>query len=103
MEKQAEAISKGLTADISPSILVALYEIMLRIRRFEEKIVEVYPEQEMRCPTHLSIGQEAAAVGVCAALRHRLIDQSASVHRGEPGERRGRGQRHQQIGFGGKC
>ena len=36
-----------------------LYE-MLRIRMVEEKIVELYPEQEMRCPTHLSIGQEAA-------------------------------------------
>lgn len=41
---------------------------MLRIRKVEEKIVELYPEQEMRCPTHLSIGEEASAVGVCANL-----------------------------------
>lgn len=52
-----------------PDALLAMYEVMLRIRKYEDKIVEVYPEQEMRCPTHLSIGQEAAAVGVCAALR----------------------------------
>ena len=34
----------------------------------EERIVGLYPEQEMRCPVHLSIGQEAAAVGVCSVL-----------------------------------
>ncbi len=41
---------------------------MLRIRMVEERIVDLYPEQEMRCPVHLSIGQEAAAVGVCSVL-----------------------------------
>jgi TPP-dependent pyruvate/acetoin dehydrogenase alpha subunit len=46
-----------------------LYRAMLRTRMVEEKIVALYPEQEMRCPTHLCIGQEAVATGVCAALR----------------------------------
>lgn len=46
-----------------------LFRSMLRIRRIEEAIAERYAEQEMRCPVHLSIGQEAVAVGVCAALR----------------------------------
>jgi TPP-dependent pyruvate/acetoin dehydrogenase alpha subunit len=41
---------------------------LLRIRLVEERIAELYPEQEMRCPVHLSIGQEAVAVGVCSAL-----------------------------------
>jgi len=41
---------------------------MLRIRRVEEAIAERYVEQEIRCPTHLCIGQEAIAVGVCNAL-----------------------------------
>ena len=31
---------------------------MKRIRLVEEKISEKYSEQKMRCPTHLSIGQE---------------------------------------------
>jgi len=44
------------------------YAAMLRIRRVEEAIAERYSEQEMRCPVHLSIGQEAAAVGACAPL-----------------------------------
>mgnify|MGYP001479304511 CR=1 FL=1 len=41
---------------------------MIRIRMVEERIVDLYQEQEMRCPVHLSIGQEAAAVGVCSVL-----------------------------------
>lgn len=45
-----------------------LFRRMLRIRMVEERIAGLYPEQRMRCPIHLSIGQEAAAVGVCAAL-----------------------------------
>jgi len=47
---------------------IALYRGMLRLRLIEETIAERYSEQEMRCPVHLSIGQEAAAVGACAAL-----------------------------------
>ena len=42
---------------------------MLRIRLTEETLADRYKEQEMRTPTHFSIGQEAVAVGVCAALR----------------------------------
>ncbi len=42
---------------------------MIRIRRVEETLAELYPAQEMRTPTHFSIGQEAVAVGVCGALR----------------------------------
>ena len=46
---------------------------MLRIRRAEEAIGERYAEQEMRCPCHLAIGQEAVAAGACAALRPRDV------------------------------
>jgi TPP-dependent pyruvate/acetoin dehydrogenase alpha subunit len=48
--------------------LPALYNSMLRIRRAEEAIANRYHEQEMRCPVHLCIGQEAIAAGVCANL-----------------------------------
>ena len=40
----------------------------LRIRMVEEKIIELYPTDQIQSPVHLSIGQEAAAVGVCANL-----------------------------------
>lgn len=42
---------------------------MVRIRAIEETIADEYARQEMKTPMHLSIGQEAVAVGVCAALQ----------------------------------
>ncbi|WSM88558.1 pyruvate dehydrogenase (acetyl-transferring) E1 component subunit alpha [Actinacidiphila glaucinigra] len=41
---------------------------MLRIRRFEERCVELYSAAKIRGFVHLYIGEEAVAVGVCAAL-----------------------------------
>ncbi len=52
---------------------------MMRIRCAEETLADLYAEQEMRTPTHFSIGQEAVAVGVCAALD--LEDVIYSGHR----------------------
>ena len=54
-----------------------MYFAMLRIRMVEEKIAELYSEQEMRCPVHLSIGQEAVAVGICEHLDQKDIVMSA--------------------------
>lgn len=45
-----------------------LLSAALRIRLVEEKIIELYPTDLIQSPVHLSIGQEAVAVGVCAAL-----------------------------------
>jgi pyruvate dehydrogenase E1 component alpha subunit len=45
----------------------------------EEAIAQRYPEEEMRCPIHLCIGQEAVAVGVCDALSRS--DKVFSNHR----------------------
>jgi TPP-dependent pyruvate/acetoin dehydrogenase alpha subunit len=52
---------------MTPSLLQH-YRAMLRIRRIEEALADRYAEQQIRCPMHLCIGQEAIAVGVCAAL-----------------------------------
>jgi len=41
---------------------------MLRIRRFEEKCVELYSETKIRGFLHLYIGEEAVAVGVMSPL-----------------------------------
>ena len=49
------------------------------IREVEERIALRYPEQEMRCPTHLSIGQEAVASAVGLLLHKK--DQAVSTHR----------------------
>ena len=48
---------------------LSLLHGMLRIRLVEEKIADLYPQQEMRCPIHLCIGQEAIPVGVCSNLK----------------------------------
>jgi len=56
-----------------------LFYDILRIRLVEGEIAKRYADQEMRCPVHLSIGQEAAAVGVCAALTRQ--DRMFSTHR----------------------
>ena len=45
-----------------------LFYQAMRIRLVEEKIIELYPSDLIQSPVHLSIGQEAVAVGVCANL-----------------------------------
>ncbi len=59
---------------------INLLERMIYVRAVEEAIAEFYAEQEMRCPIHLSIGQEApaAATGLCL----RDTDYIVSTHRG---------------------
>ncbi len=45
-----------------------LFQDALRIRMVEEKIIELYPTDLIQSPVHLSIGQEAVAVGLCQNL-----------------------------------
>lgn len=58
---------------------LTLEQQLLRIRLIEEAIAARYSEQKMRCPVHLSIGQEAVAVGVCSQLKQ--TDLVVSGHR----------------------
>jgi acetoin:2,6-dichlorophenolindophenol oxidoreductase subunit alpha len=53
---------------------------MLRIRLFEETLADLYTRGLLVGVVHLSVGQEATAVGVCSALREG--DQITSTHRG---------------------
>jgi TPP-dependent pyruvate/acetoin dehydrogenase alpha subunit len=46
-----------------------LFRSLFLIRRVEEEIARVYPSDKIMSPVHLSIGQEAISVGVCATLR----------------------------------
>lgn len=66
--------------DTGFDVRLKLLEKMILIRVVEEAIAERYSGNEMRCPTHLSIGQEApaAAAGVCL----RGSDYIVSTHRG---------------------
>jgi TPP-dependent pyruvate/acetoin dehydrogenase alpha subunit len=57
-----------------------LLRAMLLIRRFEEKVDHLFAAGELRGTSHLSAGQEAVAVGACAALHPD--DYITSTHRG---------------------
>ncbi|MBI4589646.1 MAG: thiamine pyrophosphate-dependent dehydrogenase E1 component subunit alpha [Candidatus Rokubacteria bacterium] len=69
-----------MTDTARPDQLLEMYTAMVRIRRFEERVRELYANGRIPGFIHLSIGQEAVAVGVCAALRRD--DYLLSTHRG---------------------
>src|ERR1051326_7021915 len=56
-----------------------LYREMLLIRRFEERCNALFLQGKIPSTLHLYIGQEAVAVGVCAALRKE--DYVLGTHR----------------------
>ncbi len=51
--------SEKYTALMLEQTGMELYRMMKRIRMVEESIADRYHEQEMRCPVHLCVGQEA--------------------------------------------
>jgi len=60
--------------------LVEMYRRMLLIRRFEERVSALHRDGEIPGLLHLSVGQEASAVGACWPLRPD--DIITSTHRG---------------------
>lgn len=59
----------GLKTGHSDASAVALYKSMCRIRRVEEALIrEYHPRDEMRCPIHFCIGQEAAPAALGLTL-----------------------------------
>ncbi len=59
--------------------LARLYRTSLRIRLIESRIAELYPQGKMRCPVHLSIGQEIPSA-IIEQVR-KFGDQAISTHR----------------------
>jgi acetoin:2,6-dichlorophenolindophenol oxidoreductase subunit alpha len=59
---------------------LSMYRQMVRIRLFEEQVNDLYKTARMPGLAHLYSGEEAVAVGVCAALRRD--DYITSTHRG---------------------
>jgi TPP-dependent pyruvate/acetoin dehydrogenase alpha subunit len=61
--------------------LLKAYESLVKIRMVEERISTQYGDQKIRCPVHLSIGQEAVAVGICEfSDRSDLVVSSHRAH-----------------------
>ncbi len=65
---------------LEPAILLHAFRMMHLIRCFEEKAEQLYGLGKVHGTMHLSIGQEASAVGSCLALRRD--DYILSTHRG---------------------
>ena len=59
--------------------LLKCYKLASRIRAVEETIAQEYPNGEMRCPVHLSIGQEL--VSAVVGLNQQKQDTAISSHR----------------------
>lgn len=57
-----------------------MYQRMLRIRGFEQRVQQLFEERALRGTAHSAVGQEAIAAGVCAALDRG--DVVFSHHRG---------------------
>jgi pyruvate dehydrogenase E1 component alpha subunit len=60
--------------------LLRMYSQMLRIRRVEERLLEIFAQGKIPGFIHVSIGQEAVPVGVCSVLRPD--DYISNTHRG---------------------
>src|SRR4029077_585081 len=60
--------------------LAAIYRSMLRIRRFDEGVMDLFKEGLVKGTAHSYVGQEAVAAGACAALTKD--DFVVSHHRG---------------------
>lgn len=78
-EKHSDPVVTKTVTDISSLTLRTMYVTMLRIRKFEERVAELVSQQEILCPCHLYIGEEAVATGVCSTLRKD--DWAFSNHR----------------------
>jgi len=59
---------------------INLLATMLRIRKVELQVAEMYRQHKLLCAPHLYEGEEAIAAGVCANLRRD--DYITSTHRG---------------------
>src|SRR5438067_11850623 len=64
----------------SRQLSLSLYERMVRIRAFEEKVQQLFKLGKLPGFVHLYIGEEAVAVGACSVLRDG--DRITSTHRG---------------------
>jgi pyruvate dehydrogenase E1 component alpha subunit len=68
VDKKASAKKKSNQVTYSKEQYLFWYELMLRIRRFEERALMMYGQQKIRGFCHVYIGQEAIAAGIESAL-----------------------------------
>tara|TARA_Y100001970_G_C13912606_1_gene689286 strand:+ start:385 stop:786 length:402 start_codon:yes stop_codon:yes gene_type:complete len=59
--------------------VLKIYKKFVTIRLLEEEIIKRYEQGSMRCPTHISIGQEGIAAAFSSVVKKR--DYVISTHR----------------------
>jgi len=81
MTPETKILSRTADKEDLPGVeqLIWMYHTMRMIRRFEERVNELYLQGRIPSTLHLYIGQEAVATGVCANLRQG--DTILSTHR----------------------
>ena len=57
-----------MAAEVGKDKLLEMYRTMQTIRQFEERLRDIFKEGKIPGFVHVSIGEEASATGVCAAL-----------------------------------
>jgi len=68
-DKKVKSNGKKTNKALDKATYMNWYEVMLRIRRFEEASLKAYSQQKIRGFLHVYIGQEAIAAGIVSALR----------------------------------
>jgi 2-oxoisovalerate dehydrogenase E1 component len=69
-----------MTVPLDTATLERMYLDLCRIRRFDERVIELFLRGIVKGTAHSCVGQEAIAVGACAALEE--ADMIVSHHRG---------------------
>ena len=69
-----------MSFSIDKKTAVEIYRTMVKIRRFDEIVIQLFADGEIPGFMHLYIGEEAVAAGICAALNKS--DYITSTHRG---------------------
>ena len=77
---QSEVERSDTAAAVAPAEARRLYEQMVLIRKFDERVGDLFRRAKLPGFVHLYIGEEAIATGVCAVLR--ADDYITSTHRG---------------------
>ncbi|HEY1764362.1 MAG TPA: pyruvate dehydrogenase (acetyl-transferring) E1 component subunit alpha [Opitutaceae bacterium] len=65
---KSDLAGSAVNPSLSTDQKVALYRLMVRIRRFEERSLRAYQSKKIGGFLHLYIGQEAVAVGCCSLM-----------------------------------
>jgi pyruvate dehydrogenase E1 component alpha subunit len=70
--------------ELTNELMIEMLRRMLRIRRFEEKVIELSAKGELPGPAHTSVGQEGEIVGACLALKPDDYEMGTHRSHGHP-------------------